>query len=112
MNATIDTYCDEKTGQLSFTPMQPSFDKTTRLWKEFLDFHKDNPHIYANYKEEILKAIDSGRRGYSISIITEHSRWDRKYKISNNHRAYYARLFIEENPQYQGFFRLRPIKEN
>ncbi|CAB4133894.1 hypothetical protein UFOVP264_59 [uncultured Caudovirales phage] len=112
MNATTKTYCDEKTGQLSFVPLEASYNKNTRLWREFLEFHSSNPHIYANYKSEILKAIDSGRKVYSISMITEQNRWDRKYSINNNHRAYYARLFIEEHPQYQGFFRLRPIKEN
>jgi hypothetical protein len=110
MSAIINTYCDEKTGQLSFMPMRSGFDKSTRLWKEFLEFHKNNPHIYENYKQEILSAISSGRELYSISMITEHNRWDKKFRISNNHRAYYARLFIEENPQYKGFFRLRPIK--
>ena len=104
-------FVDEKTGQLSFIEPQPQFDKGTRLWQEFLKFHAANPHIYEHYKEEILKAIQSGRDVYSISIITEHNRWDKSFRISNNHRAYYARMFVEENPQYISFFRFRPIKQ-
>lgn len=104
-------FVDEKTGQLSFVEPKKEFNKNSRLWQKFLTFHNSNPHIYEKYKEEILKAIQSGREIYSISIITEHNRWDKKYRINNNHAAYYSRIFIEENPQYSGFFKIRPIKE-
>lgn len=105
-------FTDKKTGQLSFFELSEHFDKSTRLWQEFMDFHTNNPCIYERYKEEIVKAINDGREMYSISIITEHHRWDKKYKMSNNHRAYYARLFIEDHPEYKSFFRLRPIKQD
>jgi hypothetical protein len=104
-------FIDEKTGQMSFVEPRPQFDKSTRLWKEFLDYHSAHPEVYEHYKLEILNAIASGRDLYSSKIINEHNRWDRNYKISNNHTAYYARIFVEENPQYKGFFRFRPIKQ-
>jgi len=105
-------YCDEKTGQLSFTEPKIVFNKETRLWKNFLEFHTANPHIYEYYKEKIHKAVQSGRDVYSIQLITEENRWEKRYRISNNHTAYYARLFIEENPQYKSFFKLRPVKRD
>ncbi len=103
-------FVDEKSGQLSFFESPAMFNKDTRLWREFLQFHSANPQIYEDYKKSIFEAIHLGRKNYSISLLTEHNRWDRSYKISNNHRAYYARMFVEENPQYKSFFRLRPIK--
>lgn len=103
-------YCDEKTGQISFIEPSVEFNKETRLWREFLSFHESNPHVYEQYKNETIEAIANGREAYSSKLITEHNRWDRKFKISNNHTAYYARIFIEENPQYENFFRLRPIR--
>jgi hypothetical protein len=34
---------------------------------------------------------------------------DEDFKINNNHRAYYARLWMREHPQYDGFFRTRRV---
>ncbi|HWY79567.1 MAG TPA: hypothetical protein VNW29_04365 [Candidatus Sulfotelmatobacter sp.] len=105
-------FCDEKTGQFYLVPPHIKFEKKSRLWEQFLEFHENHPEIYENYKNEILKAINQGREIYSISIITEHHRWDRRYKISNNHRAYYARIFVEEFPEYKNFFKFKSIKND
>lgn len=105
-------FCDEKTGQMSFLTPEPKFDKTSRLWKDFLIFHETHPEVYEKYKEEIINALMSGRELYSVQVIMENNRWDGRRKINNNHATYYARLFIEENPQYKGFFRLRSIKKD
>jgi len=32
------------------------------------------------------------------------------FKISNHHFAYYARMFMYENPEYRGFFRTKIMK--
>lgn len=104
-------FCDEKTGQYSFVPPSEKFDKTSRLWKDFLIFHKSHPEIYEEYKLSILGAVKQGRDIYSIYAIRENDRWNRRRIINNNHAPYYARLFIEEYPEYKSFFRLRKIKK-
>jgi hypothetical protein len=105
-------FCDEKTGQMSFVAPAPKFDKTSRLWQEFLIFHKNHPEVYEKYKQEIIDAFRSGKDLYSVQVIMENNRWNERRKIKNNHAPYYARLFIEENPQYKGFFRLRSVKKD
>jgi hypothetical protein len=32
------------------------------------------------------------------------------FKISNNFIAYYSRLFMDEHPEYRGFFRTKTLK--
>jgi len=105
-------FCDEKTGQMSFITPQTRFEKTSRLLQEFLNFHENHPEVYEEYKKDILDAFNSGRNLYSIYVVRENNRWSTKRKISNNHAPYYARLFIEEYPEYKSFFRLRPIKKD
>lgn len=103
-------FCDEKTGQLNFLSPQPMFDKTSKLWQEFLDFHGKHPEVYEDFKKDIINAFRSGRKLYSVYVVKENNRWNSKRKINNNHTPYYTRLFIEEYPEYKSFFRLRCIK--
>jgi len=35
------------------------------------------------------------------------TRGDTPFKLSNNHRAYYARFFMHNHPEYQGFFKTK-----
>lgn len=105
-------FCDEKTGQLSFVSPQPKFEKSSKLWQQFLDFHRNHPEVYEEYKKGILDAFRSGKDLYSIYALRENDRWDCKRKINNNHSPYYARIFVEEYPQYKSFFRLRTVKKD
>ena len=34
---------------------------------------------------------------------------DLSFKINNNHAPYYARHFMEQNPEHKGFFRTRRV---
>lgn len=103
-------YCCEKTGQLSFVEPMTECPKNTRLWRKFLEYHSANPNVYEFYKQQTLEAINSGRELYSSKAINEYARWNSDYRVGNNYTAYYARLFIEDHPQYKGFFKLRAIK--
>lgn len=100
---------------------------------EFSDFHAKNPQIYAAFckisRREIarLERQHSGAillkklKGYlSASSVCDEIRNDRSIKtttlrdtglkINRNHHAYYARLFMEDHPQYTGVYEVRSIK--
>ena len=86
------------------------------LKKKFQKFHMENPHVYELFKKFTFQVIDRPRQHYSVSIIIERIRWetdietnDKKFKISNNHRAYYGRLFEKDFPEHLGFFRKKPV---
>lgn len=89
----------------------------SRLEGEFWDFHKDNPRVYELFDQFTKYAIERGRTNFSVSVIIERIRWETTivtagddFKINNNFRAYYARLWMRNNPQYDGFFRTREIR--
>jgi len=83
-----------------------------QLEREALDFHRENPRVYVLVCRFAQEAIDRGATKYAIATIWERLRWevqivtgDMDFKLPNNHRAYYARLWLKNHPQYPDFFR-------
>ena len=89
----------------------------TRLEKDFLKYHAENPHVWALFKKYTNAAIQTGRGNYSAYAIFERIRWhqdietrdDLGFKLNNNHRPYYARLFQAQYPKKAEFFRTRQL---
>jgi hypothetical protein len=95
------------------TPAKP----TSRLEAAFWDFHQTNPKVYELFDRFTRYAIQRGRKRFSVSVIIERIRWETTietsnddFKINNNHRAYYARLWMRDNPQHGGFFSTRETR--
>jgi hypothetical protein len=88
-----------------------------KLKREFHTFDQDNPQIWKWIVQYTFQAIDAGRTTLSISLIIERVRWEvyvttrsnDGFKISNNHRAYYARKIMRRYPQYKGYFNTRIV---
>lgn len=85
--------------------------------QRWLDWHAANPHVYELFRRFTFEAIDRGHRKLSAWLIVNRIRWETTvetnggdFKISNNFIAYYARLFMDEHPEYRGFFRTKPLK--
>ena len=83
------------------------------IWWEF---HTQNPHVYELFKQFTFQVIDAGFENYSVNAIFERIRWHTdietrgsSFKLNNNHRAYYARLFHHDHPEHDGFFRTRYV---
>jgi len=95
--------------------MSSRIDTTPRLIREFERFDAENPHVWKLFERFTFEAIASGRRHFSISLITERIRWelyittksDDGFKINNNHRAFYSRKFMNMYPEWDGIFRTR-----
>lgn len=84
----------------------------------FMRFHNANPAIYELVKRFTLELIHNRHKNGSISMVIERVRWETKvktsdppqeFKVSNEYRAHYARLFMRDFPQYKGFFRTRQM---
>lgn len=85
--------------------------QATRLEREFLAFHKANPHVYDRL---VSLARDLKRRGHKkggIAMLYEVVRWQQftvnkqdEYRMANAHRAYYARLIMKQEADLAGFF--------
>jgi hypothetical protein len=81
--------------------------------KNRIDYHKKNPQIYEMYKKFAFQAIKSKRPYYSSEMIINRVRWETMtkaesgFKIANEMKAFYSRLFVLEYPTYQNFFKQR-----
>ena len=94
-------------------------DNNPNQWKaKFEQFHAANPLVYELVKKYTLDVIATGRDTFSMTSIFERIRWhtdietkcEREFKLSNNHRAYYARYFMHLHPEHDGFFRTKETK--
>jgi hypothetical protein len=83
----------------------------------FDKYHSENPKIYEYFKEYSLRSINKGFNHLSAEFIFNVIRWETPltadgddFKINNNAKPFYSRLFMKDFPQYQGFFRKRHSK--
>ena len=99
----------------------------TKKLAGFLAFHAANPRVYALVERFALQAhavrCRLGRPedvgGYGIGAIWERVRWEvaietqpgppADFKLNNNFRALYARLFLLHHPECVGLFELRRL---
>lgn len=87
------------------------------LKEKWWEYHKQNPHVYELVEKFTFDVIHEGYEKYSINSVFERIRWHTdietkskdKFKLSNNHRAYYARYFMLRNPAYKNFFRTKEL---
>ena len=80
----------------------------------FEKFHEENPKVYRLFKRFAFAAINTGHEHLSSEMVINRIRWetsvetrDEEYKINNNHKPFYARLFETDFPHHEGFFRKR-----
>jgi len=81
----------------------------------FLEYHAENPHVYELFKKYCSAAFQSGRKHYSAYAIFERIRWHHDietkcelgFKLNNNHRPFYARMYQMQFPNRANFFRTR-----
>jgi hypothetical protein len=94
----------------------------SNLFNEWYVYHQNNPRVYRLVCEFAAAAIRAGHENYGLATIWERIRWeitvntdDVNFKMPNNHRAYYARLWLKDHPEYLDFFRtaeLRSLRGN
>jgi hypothetical protein len=95
-----------------FTP-PPAGDEAP-LRDAFAKFHREHPEIYALFDKFAQQAIAKGHRRFSADALLHRIRWEASvekagspYKINDHFSAYYARLWIENNPGRENFFERR-----
>ncbi len=88
----------------------------SKLESRFLEFHLRNPQVYTLFDRFAKEAIRAGRTILSAGLIFERIRWetqvlttDPDYKLNNNHRAYYARLWMNNHQKTTVRFRTRVV---
>lgn len=83
----------------------------------FNQFNEDNPQIYNAFEEQVLNAIKRGRTKVSSKLIINWIRWneflkssDQNFKINDAYQSYYARHFVENNPEHYEVFNFRKLR--
>ena len=69
------------------------------LEEKFQRYDEANPGVWQLFLKYTAEAVAAGRSRLSVSLVIERIRWEEHikidstdgFKISNNHRAYYAR---------------------
>jgi hypothetical protein len=89
----------------------------TALYREFCIYHDKNPRVYVAICGLANDAIAAGHQEWGIASIWEILRWkfvidakDMNFKMPNNHRAYYARMWNKEHPRVPLFFRENELR--
>lgn len=80
----------------------------------FEQFDADNPKVWELFVRFTFDVIKAGHERFSADSILHRIRWetaikttDEHFKINNNFSADYARKFMLQFPEYDGFFELR-----
>ena len=84
------------------------------LVNEFKTFNRNNPEVYELFKTFTFRAINAGHVRLSSEMIINRIRWetsvettDKDYKINNDYKPFYSRMFMNEYPKYNNFFSTR-----
>lgn len=96
--------------EFSFDPQRTM----TRLEQRFREFHASNPRVYELFVKFTLQVVRAGRKRYGAFAILNRIRWHveietrgDEFKVNNNWSPFYARLFMQDHPQHDGFFETR-----
>jgi hypothetical protein len=92
----------------------PPGKQRSKLEQAFWDFHEEHPSVYdtlvmlaRDWKERRVQRIGIATVFETARYLLEIERDDDGLKLNNNHRAYYARLIMRDEPDLEDIFRLR-----
>jgi|TARA_R100001463_G_scaffold1428_4_gene6397 hypothetical protein len=81
---------------------------------EFQTFHQKNPEVYKLFVRFTFQAINRGHHKLSSEMIINRIRWetnvmttDKEYKINNDYKPFYSRMFMTQYSKYNNFFQKR-----
>jgi hypothetical protein len=84
--------------------------------QKFEAFHTRNPQVYRELETMSAQLVARGRKRIGLKMLTEVLRWEHQmrtddpnshFKINNSYTSYYARLLIENHPDWEGLFEMR-----
>ena len=84
--------------------------------QDWWNWHCANPEVWLYFERFSLEAISKGRNRISHWLIMNRIRWEvnivttgEDFKISNDHIAFYARLWNARYPQYKTLFNIKKM---
>lgn len=108
----------EEAGPLFERPVEPWREVDGRIEAQFEKFHATNPQMFKLFGRFAVEAREIGMTHCAAALIFERMRWEtaiaskgEPFKINNNYKPLYARMFMRDNPSFRGFFRTRTLGE-
>jgi hypothetical protein len=92
------------------------YTRNDQLQELFDKFHEENPLVWRLLVRFTFAMMKRGFKHYSVYAVCERIRWETDqantkggstFKMNNNFRPFYARMFAEQFPQHAKFFRTR-----
>lgn len=87
-------------------------------YERWVEWNDNNPEFYEMFERFAFEAIRAGRKKFSAWLIVNRIRWETAlrtegddYNINNNFIAFFARLFMRNNPKYRGFFNIKKMSD-
>ena len=86
------------------------------LNEEAKNFDRAHPNFWNIFVAIARKKMTEGYKRYSAKAIFEQIRWDKRLReshnlgvkhLQNNFTAFYARKFVKEYPEHEGFFLIK-----
>ena len=86
-----------------------------RMREDFHAFHQQHPEVYRLFARFVAELLERGFTNYSADAVIHRVRWHTQveardgegFKINDHFVAFYARLWMREHPEHEGFFRIR-----
>ena len=85
--------------------------------ERFRAFDRAHPGVFSLFREYAEQIRARGFNRYSADAILHRIRWwhhiergDRDFAINNNFSSRYARLLMEVDPSFVGFFEVRELR--
>lgn len=89
------------------------------ITESFIDFHNKNPAVYKTlvFQSRQYRRMHPTKK-LGIATLWENLRWDfmmttdaeDDFKLNNNHKAHFARMIMNENPDLADLFETRETK--
>ena len=95
--------------------------RTSTIQQRFEQFHLDNPWVYSTLAQMIEELRAKGIERWGMKSLWEVLRWriaigqvrvvgDADFKLNNDYTSRYARLLIQNSPEFATMFELRELR--
>lgn len=92
---------------------------STDIQTEFEEFHQKNPHVYRALVRMTRRLRDNGHTRFGIELLFAQLRWQSMiqtsgdpFKLNDHYTSRYARLIMDNYPEWEGTFALRGLRRD